>query len=64
MADKNQTTITSVLRVMEVGDTVVYPLEKTNTVKALACTLGAIEKKVYSTTMDRVARTITVKRTL
>lgn len=63
MDNKKPETITSVLRAMEVGDMVVYPLEKFNTVKSLASNLGMIERKVYSTSVDRTGRIITVMRT-
>lgn len=47
---------------MNVGDEIVFPIEKLRSVRAQASELGAILDRKYSTRMSRVERTLTVKR--
>lgn len=47
---------------MNVGDEIVFPIEKLRSVRAQASELGAILDRKYSTKMSRVERTLTVKR--
>ena len=47
---------------MNVGDEIVFPIEKLRSVLAQASELGAILDRKYSTRMSRVERTLTVKR--
>ncbi len=54
--------IRPVLQAMQPGDTQVFPIERLKTVRTQASELGAIYDRVYTTTTDRVERTIEVKR--
>lgn len=47
---------------MNVGEEIVFPIEKLRSVRAQASELGAILDRKYSTRMSRVERTLTVKR--
>lgn len=47
---------------MNVGDEIIFPIEKLRSVRAQASELGAILDRKYSTRMSRVERTLTVKR--
>ncbi|EJW93294.1 hypothetical protein EVA_18599 [gut metagenome] len=48
---------------MEIGDKIVYPIERMKSVRTEASELGAIMNRMYKTATDRYARTITVWRT-
>ena len=50
------------IRAMEVGDTLLFPIEKLPTVKTTCSDLGCILNRRYSTTTDRESRTIEVTR--
>lgn len=54
--------ITAVLNGMQIGDTAVYPIAMTRSVRVVSSELGLIKNRKYKTTTDRAARTITVKR--
>ena len=60
MADNQK--IRPALTGMEIGATLVFPIEKTKSVRAQASDLGLILVRVYKTETDRKGRTITVKR--
>ncbi len=47
---------------MNVGDEIVFPIEKLRSVRAQASELGAILDRKYTTKMNRIERTLTVKR--
>lgn len=54
--------ILSQLREMEVGDVLVFPAEKRGSVKAMCSEYGFEWNKVFSTSVNRQERTITVTR--
>lgn len=54
--------ITDVLRGLAVGEQAEFPLARMYSVRTKACELGAIDGKVFGTSMDRQAKTITVIR--
>lgn len=54
--------ITAVLNGMQIGDTAVYPIAMTRSVRVVSSELGLIKNRKYKTTTDRAARTITVTR--
>ena len=54
--------ITAVLNEMQIGDTTVYPIAMTRSVRVVSSELGLIKNRKYKTTTNRAARTITVKR--
>ena len=45
---------------MNVGDEIVFPIEKLRSVRAQASELGAILDRKYSTRMSRVERTLSL----
>jgi hemerythrin superfamily protein len=47
---------------MEVGDEVIFPIEKMKSVRVQASELGAIMDRIYETRSDRINRTISVSR--
>lgn len=47
---------------MEVGDTVVFPVQRMKSVRVQASELGVILERQYKTWTDRYDRTITVER--
>ena len=47
---------------LNVGDEIVFPIEKLRSVRAQASELGAILDRKYTTKMNRIERTLTVKR--
>jgi hemerythrin superfamily protein len=47
---------------MEVGDEVIFPIEKMKSVRVEASELGAIMDRIYETHSDRIRRTLTVIR--
>lgn len=50
------------LREMEVGDVLVFPAEKRGSVKAMCSEYGFEWNKVFSTSINRQERTISVTR--
>ena len=54
--------ITAVLNEMQIGDTTVYPIAMTRSVRVVSSELGLIKNRKYKTTTNRAARTITVTR--
>lgn len=50
------------LKSLEVGDTIVYPIEEFNSVKATCSMYGLAWKRKFKTQTDRATRTITVMR--
>lgn len=47
---------------MAIGDTLVFPIERTISVRATASLAGALLARQYKTKTDRVGRTISVTR--
>lgn len=58
----NQKPILPQLREMEVGDVLVFPAEKRSSVKAMCSEYGFEWNKVFSTSINRQERTISVTR--
>lgn len=58
----NQKPILTQLREMEVGDVLTFPAEKRGSVKAMCSEYGFEWNKVFSTSINRQARTISVTR--
>lgn len=59
---KEKKPISPILRKMQVGDKEDYPLEKLSTVKTICSDLGLMTGKVFSTSVNRADRVITVER--
>lgn len=57
-----QLPISSTLKDLKVGESATYPILRLRTVRSQASELGAMLDRVYSTCMNREARTITVIR--
>lgn len=47
---------------LQVGESVSFPIEKMKTIRAQTSELNCIMQRVYSTTLNRVDRTIIVTR--
>lgn len=62
MTEKQQK-VRPALTGLEIGATVTFPISRTKTVRAQASDLGLILDRVYKTTTNREAKTITVTRT-
>lgn len=62
MAEK-QVKVRPALTGMEIGDTLVFPIESTKSVRAQCSDLGLILDRRYRTETSREARTIKVTRT-
>lgn len=60
--DTIQTKVRPALMELKVGETATFPIEKMKTVRTQASEIGAIYDRVLTTSTDRVARTISVKR--
>ena len=50
------------IEAMAIGDTLVFPIERTISVRATASLAGALLARQYKTKTDRVGRTISVTR--
>lgn len=57
-----KTKVRPVLMGLEVGETVVFPIEKMKTVRTQASEIGAIHNRLFTTSTSRIERTITVTR--
>lgn len=60
---ENQQKVRPALTGLGIGEMVVFPISRTKTVRAQASDLGLILDRVYKTTTNREAKTITVTRT-
>ena len=47
---------------LEIGETVSFPIEKMKSVRAQTSEISCIMERIYSTSLNRVDRTITVIR--
>lgn len=47
---------------MNVGETASFPIEKMKSVRTIACELGAILDRQFTTKTNRVDRTISISR--
>ena len=59
---ENQLKVRPTLTDLEIGATITIPISKTKSVRAQASDLGLILDRVYKTTTNREAKTITVTR--
>ena len=59
----NKTTDTkNQIREMEVGQELVFPIERLEVIRVYACSVGLAMGRTYKTRTDRESRTITVVR--
>lgn len=59
----NKTTDTkNQIREMEVGQELVFPIERLEVIRVYACSVGLTMGRTYKTRTDRESRTITVVR--
>lgn len=54
----------TILRNMEIGDEVRFPLEERATIRTYCCEFGLQWKKKFETKTDRLTRQVIVKRVL
>ncbi len=62
MEKVNTKPILTALREMEIGESVIYPIERTSYVRSACVTFGLEWGKKFKTSTNRVDRTITVTR--
>lgn len=62
MIADQQLPISSTLKDLKVGETATYPILRLRTVRSQASELGAMLDRVYSTSLNREEKTITVTR--
>lgn len=62
--NNEQTPIRPTLRNLPVGETVTFPIIRMQSVKSTAAQLAIVTDAVYKTCTDKVAKTISVTRTL
>lgn len=62
MKNQEKIALSERLRVMDVGETASFQIEKLLSVRTLACNLGLVNGRKYQTRTDREAGVVTVTR--
>lgn len=63
MQGQSKKSFSSIVSLLEVGETASFPVDKVLIVRVMACNLGLTTGKKYATRTDREAGVITVTRT-